>query len=354
MEKNTSFIINGNRQFPLFQISDVPYFKNGKDDKKPPSAVIYNTFCTVFCEIEKNYAVGCLAKDYPAIGFPTLFLLAYGEPELSVVLDKLNITYTKTTTAPEEGFYIQVCKNAFYSIPEDCNSYLIAYLREIKWDRLKKLWNKFNEFETEKEGMDNLIYHWAENEKHLEIAKLSRVKDFAMSPTGFSDEPHSIQDIFYYLINNNVVISERDINDVGRRKIRLSEWLIYKCSQQHKYFIEKNKKDLDKKKNATVFDRGIIETLKIDQRKALDDTVNPLGELCIMSRVIFTGPGGIDEETANIITKNLHQSYKNVIDYMDTPPGNKAGLTQHIVPFVTLDKGIMKPAEIDEGGFIEG
>jgi DNA-directed RNA polymerase beta subunit len=155
-----------------------------------------------------------------------------------------------------------------------------------------------------------------------------------MVPNGLFEGPFRAIDVLYFVLTTNYSLEQRDINDVNMRRVRLGEWLLYKLSQQHKKNI------LEDTNN--VFTNAVLDVLATDQRRILDDSVNPLGELCMMSRIIYNGLGGIAKESCNPTLRNLHDSYFGVIDPIDTPTGDAIGICQHIVPETILINGKLK------------
>ena len=90
-----------------------------------------------------------------------------------------------------------------------------------------------------------------------------------------------------------------------------------------------------------MFSDALIGVLTLDQRRILDDSVNPLGELCMFSRIIYNGPGGIAKESCSALVRNLHESYRGIIDPIDSPSGPAIGICQHLVPDCGFENGIL-------------
>ena len=129
----------------------------------------------------------------------------------------------------------------------------------------------------------------------------------------------SIFDMLIDHIKNNVIIPDcYNIANISQKDIRFMEWLALKLSSVSSY-PEQN---------------IIMETSKTEQKRIYNNSVNPVTELSMMSRVNLFGKGAIPLEACSPHLRNLHDSYMGVIDSVDSSSGRNIGIALHLVPEV--------------------
>ena len=79
----------------------------------------------------------------------------------------------------------------------------------------------------------------------------------------------------------------------------------------------------------------VMEVAKVEQRLVFDNNMNPIAELAMMSRCNLFGKGGLPRESCQSNVRNLHDSYKGVVDPVDSPSGLSIGISLHISPEVS-------------------
>ena len=128
--------------------------------------------------------------------------------------------------------------------------------------------------------------------------------------------------IFSMIIENvkeNKMIPEcYNIADISQKNIRFLEWYMAKLGAVASY-PEQN---------------IISDVAKTEQKRIYNNTVNPMAELAMMSRVNLYGAGALPIASCNAVVRNLHDSYKGVIDSIHTPAGRNVGISLHIIPEV--------------------
>lgn len=132
----------------------------------------------------------------------------------------------------------------------------------------------------------------------------------------------SLFDMIIDNIKNNVIIPEcYNINDIEQKNIRFMEWYCMKLSSVRSY-PESN---------------IIMEVAKTEQKRVYNNSVNPITELSMMSRVNMFGKGALPKESCNATVRNLNDSYMGVIDPIATPSGVNVGISLHLTPEVSSD-----------------
>lgn len=317
--KDSYYTIAGNRYIPVFQISDIPIF-----NKSHNTIIVHNTYCTLVFDTDiTEFRVG--NESWPLV----LLLLKYDLlPENS---------YYFTFDNFEEKVHLYMGKDCYINFKEELGD-LLNPLMDV--DKIHNFESKVNDYTTLEEVLSNCLSIWNKSLKINKILNVIEIKDHIMVPNGIFDKPYSGLDLVKYLVEHREEYKHlelREINDISQRRARLAEWLCYKLAQQSKT----NKK----KKSSNIFTDALISVLTLDQRRILDDSVNPLGELCMMSRIIYNGPGGIAKESCSALVRNLHESYRGIIDPIDSPAGQAIGVCQHLVPDCGLVNGILTPSK---------
>ena len=317
--RNSYYTVSGNRYIPVFQISDIPIF-----NKSQNTIIVHNTYCTlVFDSDITEFRIG--NESWPLI----LLLLKY---------DLLPAdSYYFTFDTAEEKVYLSVGNNCYINFKETLGDLLTPLLDK---DKIHAFEVKASEYSNLEDVLNDCLSIWNKSNKISKILSVIEIKDHIMVPNGIFDTAYSGLDLVKYLVEHRDKYKHlelREINDISQRRARLAEWLCYKLAQQSKT----NKK----KKSSNIFTDALISVLTLDQRRILDDSVNPLGELCMMSRIIYNGPGGIAKESCSALVRNLHESYRGIIDPIDSPAGQAIGICQHLVPDCGIENGILTPSK---------
>ena len=243
-----------------------------------------------------------------------------------------DVEYTIESEKIDIGVNIPICDSTYINIKTE-NEKVIRMLAPFRYDTEESISyeEKILEYVTVEDTYGNILNAWRKENKNKNVIKAMSIVDNIMVPNGLFEGSFRAIDILYFVLTTDYALEQRDINDISMRRVRLGEWLLYKLAQQHKKNI------LEDTNN--VFSNAILDVLSIDQRRILDDGVNPLSELCMMSRIIYNGLGGIAKESCNPVLRNLHDSYYGIIDPIDTPTGDAIGISQHIVPETMFKDG---------------
>jgi hypothetical protein len=118
------------------------------------------------------------------------------------------------------------------------------------------------------------------------------------------------------VVNDNPLPIATTIGDLNQKMLRFMEWFPMKISTVQSYPDQSM----------------VMEVAKVEQRLVYDNNINPLSELAMMSRANLFGKGGLPRESCQASVRNIHESYFNVIDPIDSPSGMSVGISLHIVP----------------------
>lgn len=336
-DRNVSFVIDGIRWIPVFQIADLPIFKKSIRfaTNHQMEVILQNTYGLLI--LDPLLSVYKVNKQF----WPTFLLMVEVEQSYDIVLQKLNVEYTYESEKLDNGINIPICDETYINIRTDnlkIQHMLAPFITQTQ--ELLEYEEKIMEYTTYEDTYDVLLSTWRADTKNKNVVKAMNILDNVMVPNGLFEGAFRTIDVLYFVLTTDYNLEERDINDIDMRRIRLGEWLLYKLAQQHKKNVLEN--------TINVYNNAVVDVLATDQRRILDDSVNPLGELCMMSRVIYNGLGGIAKESCNPMLRNLHNSYFGKIDPMDTPTGDAVGVCQHIVPETILLNGKIFPTYLIE------
>lgn len=322
--EGSSFLINGNRYMPVFQISDVSIFKRSKY-----YIILHNTYCNIALNAEMN-------------------IIKFGKIECPLILFLIHTSFYDIFSGDElvehsnhkdlnHSIYIRITNSFDLKLSREKYGNLLEPFTE---ELLQNIDAHQEQFDNLNEGLSNILKGWKVSTKVEKVIALAKVKDYVTVPNGIFEEAYTMVDLVVHVYKNRELYANwtiRDINDISKRRVRLSEWVCYKVAQQHRINSAKN--------SSSVYPDALVDVLNLDQRRILDDSVNPLGELCMQSRVIYNGPGGIAKESCSVMVRNLHETYKEIIDPIDTPTGEAVGICQHIVPDASLKSGVLKKSK---------
>lgn len=115
---------------------------------------------------------------------------------------------------------------------------------------------------------------------------------------------------------NNPIPLSYSITDVSQKDLRFLEWYALKLSSVRSY-PEQNL---------------IMEVAKTEQKRIYNNSVNPITELSMMSRVNLFGKGALPRESCSSQIRNLHDSYFGVLDPICSPSGQNIGISLHLTP----------------------
>lgn len=329
VDKALSFECNGNRWIPIFQLCDIPIFLNETTNR----VVMYNTYMTLELVCHSNYSMMFMNyKQWPVL----LFLMA--SLGIESALDTLQCKYVfiDRESSVDRGYLARIpitCDQdiLILDIPEYFKMLLNPF--NAQTNSYHRFVNKVREYATFEEVQEILMTAWEADNRVANLVKHATIIDYATLQNGIFDKPVSMVELLIGFYTMSINVENRKINDISRRRVRLGEWLLYKLSQQYRYNLVN-----DEKKVST---DAILETISMDSRRMIDDCVNPLSELSLMTRITLNGSGGIIKESCNAAVRNLHDSYKGCIDPIDTPSGESIGLSQHIVPTALIQKGLL-------------
>lgn len=322
IDKTVSFISSGIRWIPLFQIADPVLFK------KKNNIFVHNTYITLMLDLEFKYF------NIGDSSIPVLLLLLDTEHNIDVLMNRLNITEWNIVDEPIlENINIPFKENLYISINiNSCNDKVKRLLKPFSNMMSKQyLTFKTKVFKAKNQNHISYLQAWCDN-KLENITSLFKILDY-VQPCEWLTNPFSMFDLICCIYTNPDIsfnIPEREINDITKRIVRLN-WLLYKFNKQ---YAKNMTGEISK-----IYDNSFVDVLNTDQRRILDDTLNPLSELSLMSRIVYNGPGGIKKESTNSRIRNLHDSYFGVISPIDTPTGQSIGISQHIVPEAKLING---------------
>lgn len=321
-DNNVAFLMSGNRWIPIYQFCDQPIFKRDQD------IILRTAGCSAYIDSELQY-IKIGDKRYPII------LALFHMFDIPETLGKLNICYYLDEVPNDECICIKTHYNGWINIHKDSvNSNTLSMLSvfDIDSDNLN-IYNSNVNTLSECDGT-KLIEYWGDSKPIKNLVKLMAIPDFFILENKYFKPPFNSFDLLFHILITNMSVDEIDMNDINNKRIRLGEWLLTKLARQYKQGLVSNKD--------TLYSNSIMDVLNVDQRRVLDEFVNPLTELSSMSRVIYYGPEGISKESCCSELRNLSESYYGKIDPIDGPSGENIGIAQSIVVETIIENGVLQ------------
>lgn len=173
-------------------------------------------------------------------------------------------------------------------------------------------------------------------------------------------DPTTLPEIIKYISEEVVKGTVDDRNSLDKLRIRSSEVFTHTIQKQvlaaySEYLAKKLGGDEEARLsiNATKAWSEVVNSPNVQQL----ETVNPLEELSMMTRVTPVGIGGIpDKRALPTNAMNIHYTYYGNIDPLETPDSGMVGIQQHLTvgaaiansrgTFMIKDQNMVKPTEI--------
>jgi len=173
-------------------------------------------------------------------------------------------------------------------------------------------------------------------------------------------DPTTLPEIIKYISEEVVKGTVDDRNSLDKLRIRTSEVFTHTIQKQvlaaySEYLAKKLGGDKEAKLsiNSTKAWAEVVNSPNVQQL----ETVNPLEELSMMTRVTPVGIGGIpDKRALPTNAMNIHYTYYGNIDPLETPDSGMVGIQQHLTvgaaianargTFMIKDQNMVKPTEI--------
>jgi hypothetical protein len=345
VDNNLAFVVNGCRWIPIFQVTDIPMYV---ERKEPPHYIFYNPYVTY--KITTGIPEYCGRLKIGLTFIPLLYIMFQIFNDDEAVLNELEYKYEIVEMIDEEDHdriaYIPIHNSRYLKIPftgikikdELLYPFIKKYYNEIMFSKLESIIDTTDLFETICEKLTN------NNTKIKQIIEFGKLMDYPTISNGIFSHPCKLIDLIIYYYKKGFPMEYRDINNLEKRRVRLGEYLMQKLSQHHKINIIQ---ELNPKKNVykKPYSNIIMDMLAVDTRRQIDDCLNPLSELCVMTKLTYGGYGGVNKETCNPRTRNLDDTHWGRVDPIDTPNGEAVGITLHIVPETVIPYGIITPIE---------
>jgi DNA-directed RNA polymerase beta subunit len=173
-------------------------------------------------------------------------------------------------------------------------------------------------------------------------------------------DPTTLPEIIKYISEEVVKGTVDDRNSLDKLRIRTSEVFTHTIQKQvlaaySEYLAKKLGGDKEAKLsiNSTKAWSEVVNSPNVQQL----ETINPLEELSMMTRVTPVGIGGIpDKRALPTNAMNIHYTYYGNIDPLETPDSGMVGIQQHLTvgaaiansrgTFMIKDHSMVKPTEI--------
>lgn len=352
LTENGTFVINGQPKVLVNQLIAYPIFFY-----KPGHGRFETSYGTINIHSKQLAKTSYLIAYMSGYKLPIIMILAY-KIGFDKTMDMFGIKYEITETKKEnaiklsDGKYIlftttdptgqEVAESFRYSLPSLPVGRSDVY-NDMFWrDTLIK-----------EIGTRNCIY------------RIDQVWKFILTPIAVEvlkskGDPVELPKIIKYICEEVVKGTVDDRNSVDKQRIRTSEVFTHQIQKQ---VIAAYNEYLSKKLGGDETARLSISTSKAfsdvvnSQNCQQLETVNPLEELSMMTRITPVGIGGIPDKRAfPQKAMNTHYTYYGNIDPLETPDSAMVGIQQHLTVgaaiansrglFTVKDHSVVKESEI--------
>jgi len=357
LDKNGTFETYGNKKVMISQLVKYPIF-----GVRPFEWRLETSYSTMYMYSKELRKYSYLFIHIAGYKMPLIVLLGY-TMGFKNAMDKFGVKYKITDSAIKEAdmsYLIGGDKKIVFTVDEKnqsgiqlVNSFFktrdnhSSMTFDIESD---KFWQTLLEKET---GNRNSIYVVEQTWQNV----ITPIEFKLLASRG---DPTNIDDILKYMADKVVSGAKDDRNSLEKHRIRASELFVSIIQKQinagyNEFELKRLSGDMTAKLyvNPTKAFSEVINS----QNVAQFESINPLEELSIMTRVSPIGMGGV--VSSNQFPKearNIHYTYYGNIDPLETPVGKEIGIQQHLTvgASITSDRGMfdikdkkkIKPSEI--------
>ena len=357
MNPDGTFILNGLDKILVSQLVSYPiYFW------KPYSggfSSAYTKFTVTSKQLGKGSYLTIMIMGYK---IPIVMLLGY-KLGLEGAFDLFGIKDYSITSTKTDNTYFKIGNGKFLNFRGTLSNTQAEFIESIK--RSSKFFPpEFtdNEFKTSKFWESVLIK--ATGNRNC-IYKLDKAWKLAVTPIETEilqsrGDPTEISRIIRYLAEyaSNGRVDDR--NDLSRLRVRLSELfssLIQKQANAAYSEYESKREGGDDDAKYFIDANKVFSQFQQSQNLQPFESINPLEELSMLTRVTPIGIGGITDTRAfPKSARNIHHTYYGNIDPLESPEGGSIGIQQHLAmgasignirgTFTIKDRDKVKPSEI--------
>jgi len=331
MNEDGTFTINGQDKILVSQIVSYPIFF-----WKPFMGGFQSSY-TTFSIISKQLGKGSyLIIHIQGLKLPLIMLLGY-KMGFHEAMKLFGITEYDITPIKTDNTYFKLGPEKFLNFRKE-----LTNVQEELVESIKRSMSSFPNDFTESDfystkfwesviikhvGNRNCIYlvdnAWKNSVTPIEVEVLQSRND-----------PIEIQGIIRYISENVANGRVDDRNDLSRLRIRLSELFSSLIQKQAKAaYSEYLSKRLGGDENAKFYVDGkkVFSDFQQSQNLQPFESINPLEELSMLTRITPIGIGGVSNTDAfPISARNIHYSYYGNIDPLESPEGTNIGIQQHL------------------------
>ena len=350
IQKDGTFLINGNKKFFMYQLIIDPIFFLKKDEGKLQTA--YATI-TIFRKTTKYKSYFEAYVSGYNIPLSLLFMYYIGFDQMcklfGIKYSKSSMEYIKDSQYT--GYYIEFLDKTalIFSDYKDISSvpaYAYSLLESVKEIKALKSINDL----YDKNSIANLLIEQIQNRNSL--FKIDQILRNIMEPIAIQILkakmlPTQLARCLLYICVNIANGRVDDRNDISKQRIRCSEVMSYQIQKQIQKSYSQYEMDREHGNDNAVFfcdTKEIISKILVGTKIISStgesgisslvrdlDNANPYDELSCMTAVTPTGDGGVQNtDGISVENRNIHPTYYGNIDAMDTPEGGNVGIVNHL------------------------
>lgn len=306
---NNHFYIGGNRKIGLYQLYDIPTIK--RDNIK-----IRTNICTLVLykktsnRSEYNYYLSYSSRELPF----AYYLLAY------LGIDKVKEVFGIS----DEGM-----------IENDGTSENVDYF-DLLTDICKAIQTNTNEYKSFLSS-----YYNRRDDKDI-INDILLITDVDIFSKQYFETDNILEE-FVHVIKNG---TPDDLNYMNKR-VRFTEHLVYYhlCKEFYNMITTLKKSKRNRFKSNS---KGVLINANSSPVVQYDFSLNPLGELALLSRVSLSGPGGFEKNNVPSYLRDIHSSMYGKICPADTGDRDNCGTSQYLVPTIELNSDMSFKEQSDD------
>ena len=327
-----AFKVDGHIRFPIFQWYDDMYYSNKIGVVYVNSPFIKKKMRLVNKDLESqcgNWYVEIERRSFPLIGMLMLCYNNLDELLRDCRIREYKVVPIGSNNPNEYDIKVRISKSEELLYNTSGNEFFERLLSGLHVLPLRHIDETVENFNSYKLRVINHVLN-GRNIGNLKRAKSLYAQVLLKEPT----TNLSALDIIQMLVMTNEInnVEVRIANDLSKKRLRLIEPLLYKL-----YSMVVSASSADDKTYQLLSTELILKNMH-GELIQFDNSVNPINQLAIQSRVTFLGKGGFPRKAASMELRGLHESYKGIIDPVDTPLGSNSGIVNFLTPLLKLDE----------------
>lgn len=327
-----TFLVNGNKKILINQLVSHPIFFI-----KPYLGKFHSSYSAIIYESKIVKSGSYILMGVGSFKFPIIMYLSY-KLGFDETCKLFNIDYDIRDSSTR----------GYKKLPN--NEYIYIHSEEDDGEQIVESFRKSVKYFPEEGSILNNSF-WSQCVENITDNKnaifvLDNVWENIVTPLEVDilkekGQPTNIKDITKYICERIVHGIVDDYNDMDKMRVRTTELFTSLLQKQvHSAFSEYRAKRLGGDDDASIYvnPTKIFTSIQKTANFSELENINPIEEISMMTRVTPIGEGFTNLRAFPSKARNIHPSMYGLIDPLETPDSETAGVQQHLAIGALLSK----------------